>query len=819
MKISTSWLREYVDHPYDVGALADALTMSGLEVEEIIQTGINLDGIVVGQVLDVQPHPDADKLRVCQVTIGGDEPLSIVCGASNVAVHQQVAVATIGSTVVVTDKSGEPVQLKIKKSKLRGVPSHGMICAEDELGLGKDHTGILVLESDAAVGEPLADYLDRRKHPSRDHVLDIAITPNRPDAISHIGVARDVATLASANLKRPRLSGASTGKDLDEMISVAIDSPEACYRYVAMAVTDVTIGPSPDWIQARLTSVGLRPINNVVDVTNYVMYECGQPLHAFDYDLIRGKEIRVKTTETTKTFVTLDGKEHKLSVGAPMICDGEGEIAIAGIMGGANSEVSDSTTTVLLESAYFDPSLTRRFAKELDIQTDASYRFERGVDTEGQAWAARRAAELIAEIGGGKLVPGIVDVRIPQPEREPVRMRVSRVARITGVPIAKEEIVRLLSGIGFDITEQGDELFCKVPSFRPDVSREIDLIEEVIRLHGFDKIPEPASVSIPSLPPDSSVDKRDQIRSLLSGCGFMEIVTNSLLSSEDASVYNDRAMFGDEMFGDVVDTANAINRGMTTLRPCLLARAVSAVAFNFNHGQKGVRFFELGHVFRKGQHRNSLIPGYIEHESLLICLAGERPEAAWDRSANPFDLFDVKGIADRIFEKLGIAAEYSQHPVPATIANPAISIALGGRHAGLAGVLNPKLLAAANLKAPVFFAELNLSLLLEKAPSGVTKYTSVSRFPTVERDLAVVVESATPASAAESAIRNAGGKLLADVRLFDVYAGKGVVDGRKSLAFGLTYAANRTLRDAEVDKSIKKIIAALEQQFGAELRQ
>ena len=527
MNISLNWLREYVEPGLAPEALSDLLTMAGLEVDGMEATGASFDGVVVGHVLDVRPHPNADRLRVCSVDIGasggetpeasGDgasEPVQIVCGAPNVAAGQTVPVATVGTVLMLPDrKTGEPSPVEITKSKIRGEVSMGMICAEDELGIGDDHDGILVLDTDAAPGTPLAEVMPA----PGDVVYDLAITPNRPDATSHIGVARDVAALTNAVLTTPEVEIPEAGGETAERITVEIEDPEGCPRYAAMLVTGVTVAPSPDWLRQRLTAIGVRPINNVVDVTNYVLHEMGQPLHAFDLAHLAGETIRVRASGAGETMTTLDDQERKLPEGTLLICDAEKPVAIAGVMGGANSEVGDATTDLLIESAYFDPARIRSAAKALNLQTDASYRFERGVDPTAQPRAAARAAQMIAEIAGGTVVPGLVDANPVPYEPTVVTFRPERARALIGAEIEDDEMADLLQSIGFGVEESDADALdafasgalasghldaaadeaehagfrVTVPPFRPDVEREVDLIEEVARLWGYDNIPTP----------------------------------------------------------------------------------------------------------------------------------------------------------------------------------------------------------------------------------------------------------------------------------------------------------------------------------------
>ena len=474
MIISTNWLDDYIAHGLSADELADRLTMCGLEVESVDRIGTDLEGVVIGHVLSAEQHPNADRLSVCKVDTGMNAPLDIVCGAPNVAAGQKVAVATVGTTLHLPsrDNPEQRVPVTMKKAKIRGEVSEGMICAEDELGLGDDHDGILVLDTDAAIGTAFSDYLSAKGIRTMDHAIDISITPNRPDAISHLGIARDVSALTGKEICRPAVALTEAGGSVASKMSVTIEAEDLCRRFVGIMVEGVEIKESPTWMKQRLLAIGLRPRNVIVDITNYVMYECGQPLHAYDADTLNGHRIVVAKAKVGSTFTTLDSKERTLPEDALMIRDGEREIGIAGIMGGENTEVTDNTTNVFIEAAWFDPSSIRRTAKALALQTDASYRFERGVDAEGQAWAAKRAADLMVELAGGTLVDGMIDVH-PVPYEAPVvPLRAQRVLDIMGADIAPSEMVRLLEAIGFGVTEkQADPLVwdVTVPSFRPDV--------------------------------------------------------------------------------------------------------------------------------------------------------------------------------------------------------------------------------------------------------------------------------------------------------------------------------------------------------------
>lgn len=825
MKISYNWLREYVDLNEAPKAVGDALTMVGLEMDDLEVVGNSFDGVVVGHVLETGSHPNASKLTLCQVDLGSGDPVQIVCGAPNVATGQKVPVATVGTTLMLPSRHNpnEKVPVTLKKAKLRGEVSNGMICAEDELGLSDDHDGIMVLTTDALVGQPFVDYLTAQGLEVQDHVFDIAITPNRPDAVSHIGMARDLAAISKQPLRKPNVVIPENGGSVTDEMTIKIEAPEACHRYVGMLVKGVTIQESPVWLQQRLTAIGLRPINNIVDVTNYVMYECGQPLHAFDADEVAGSTIIIRRTTTLdEPFVTLDSKERKLPVGTLMICDAERPVAVAGVMGGENSEVSDTTTNVLIESAYFEPSLVRKTAKALGLQTDASYRFERGVDADGQAWAAARAAQLIVELGGGTLVDGMVDVHPTQPKPLTIPLRVSRIQTILGIAIPTETATGLLIAIGFGI-EQADAntLHCTVPTYRPDVEREIDVIEEVARLYGYDRIPEPPRTAIPNQAPHgiAMLELRAMVRARLAGLGYREIYTNSMLRKETAEQFSVPVLQGAPEA--VVTTLNPISQEMAALRPSLLPGLLQVMSHNQNHNQHVLRFMEWGHVLQRTDNPHVMVPGYHERETLLIALSGPTADVHWNTKARENDFFDLKGVVEMLLGKLQIPnvimeAEYT----PTTITAYHLTLRSKKKPLGVIGKLADALADAYDLKAPVYFAELNWETLVDLATSSYDiQYRSISRFPTVERDLALVVNRDQAVGPLTTIIEQTGRPLLQNVSVFDLYEGEHVAEGKKSVAFSLRFGADRTLKDKDVDKRVRSILHRLQREFGAELRQ
>lgn len=860
MLVSARWLSDYVAHGLTPDALADALTHAGLEVESVDTTGPRLDGVVVGHVLEVAPHPDADRLRVCRVDLGTpDGPVQIVCGAPNVAAGQRVPVATVGTELMLPARDGSGLApVTIKAGKIRGQVSNGMICAEDELGIGESHDGILVLDEDAPVGLPFADYLAERGDLPGDAVLDVAITPNRPDATSHVGIARDVAALTGQPLRAPQVDVPAPGGEAAEAVAVTIDDADGCARYAAMLVRGVTVGPSPDWLRERLEAVGVRSINNVVDATNFVLHEGGQPLHAFDLATLgtppgsspaqAGRaHIGVRAARAGETLVTLDAAERTLPEGALVITDrasGDRAIAVAGVMGGRDTEVTDATRDILLESAHFDPSRVRRTARALGLHTDAAYRFERGVDPTGQPHAAARAAALIAEIAGGTVVPGLVDVQARAVAPTTVRLRPARVARVLGAAVPDDEAERLLTAIGFAVERDpvdaldafadvalvapgvdvaareaaGAGWTVTVPPFRPDVTREIDVIEEIARLRGLGRLPRPARVTLPLVPPaEPAADRRlAGARARLAALGLHEVVTNSLVPLATAERFADAGWTGHGL--PPVETLNPISAEMAALRPSLLPGLVAVATHNAARGAKGLRLVEAGTVFARGAAPDAPVSGYHEHTALGIALWGAADLQAWDRPARDVDIYDLKGLVHALLGSLGIAdVDEAPRVEPDALTDYALVLSSGGRRLGVLSRVAAS--AAPDLDGPLYAAELDWGAVAALAADpAATRYAPFARVPAVERDLAVVVPADQPAGPLAATIRAAGRPLLQDVRLFDRYRGPGVPDGHQSLAFALRFGAERTLTDADVDGRMRRIVGALERQHGATLR-
>ena len=805
MNISYNWLKQYLDFDLSPEETANKLTLLGLEVEDIETVGSDFEGFVVGEVLSVRSHPNADRLFLCDVNLGDENGnVQIVCGADNVAAGQKVPVATVGSTLPVAMDNGS--YLTIKKAKLRGESSQGMICAEDELGLGDDHSGIMVLENNLKPGTPLRNALQVEK----DTVFEIGLTPNRPDAACHIGVARDLAAVLETDLKNPYNDLKLPSGKLNDDLTIKIEDPEKCHRYVGLVVDNVTVKESPQWLKNKLLSIGLRPINNVVDVTNYVLHEIGQPLHAFDYDLIGDKKIVVKTFDTDQQFVTLDDNERKVPAGSLFICDGNGPVAIAGVMGGEDSEVREGTTKILIESAYFDPSTIRKTSKSLALQTDSSYRFERGIDPQLQLKAAVRAAHLIAELADGTIVDGTEDVHPVKTKPKKVDLRVSRINHLLGTDLSKKKVSSILTHIEINNSEKdSDILSCTIPTFRPDITREVDLIEEVGRIFDYNNIPRPDSA--PFIAPEKLSDWelfQQRFRSIAKTLQYKEINSNSLLSKKEADFLADE--------NQQIATLNPVSQENTTLRTHLTGGFLKVLSYNLNRNRRKLRFFEIGHIFRKSNKGGTWIDGVDEHVHLLLGLCGTKKEENWLGEAEPFTIFDLKSDVEAIFEELNIAES--------------VSTSAQGNHELLYS-LNDEVIAAIkrvdsetrkgfDVDKEAFAAEINLTALfnLGFGKQEIT-YKPVAKYPTFEFDAAFVVDQNVRTGEMTDIIKKTAGEKLHNVSVFDVYEGKNLGDHKKSIAFRLTFLdSNKTLTIKDVEPIVTKIVQSLNKTLDAELR-
>lgn len=803
MKISYNWLKQYLDFDLTPEETNEKLTLLGLEVEEVETIGSDFDNFVIGHVKEVRPHPNADKLVLCDVDLG-DETVQIACGAPNVAADQKVPVAKVGATIPVPMKDGS--YLTIKKAKLRGETSNGMICSEAELGLSDDHSGIMVLDENLEPGTPLKKALGLEK----DSVFEVALTPNRPDAACHIGVARDLSAVTKGTLKNPYsdIEEKESSSSNDE-ISISIEDEDKCHRYVGIVVDDVKAGESPNWLKNRLTAIGLRPINNIVDVTNYINHEISQPLHAFDYNLIGDKKIVVKSYDEDKKFMTLDSVERTVPAGSLFICDGNGPVAIAGVMGGENSEVTVGTTKILIESAYFDPSSIRKTSKSLALQTDSSYRFERGIDPTIQQKAAWRAAKLIADLTGGTINKNVVDVHPVKTEVIEVPLRVSRVNRLLGTSLQKNTVEDILTKLEIKVSSKDDEnLTCIVPNFRPDITREVDLIEEVGRVYDYNNIPRP--LSSPFISPETLSDQeifRERLREMAKSLRYKEITTNSLLSKKEANL-----LAGEDL---QIHTLNPVSQENTTLRTNLSGGFLKAVNYNLNRNAAQLRLFEIGHVFRKSQN-GTWIDGVEEHEHLYLGLCGQSKEDNWQSEQNAFTIFDLKADLESIFENLGISDSISQEAE----GNNTIVYKYANQEVSYLKRIDTDLLKGFDIETDVFGAEIDLTVLLQNGVGKQeTTYRPIVKFPTFEFDAAFTVDKDVRAGQLAKEIKETAGSVLQSVSVFDVYEGENLGKDKKSIAFRLTFLdSTKTLNIKDVEPIVQKIVQKLEKSVGAKLR-
>ncbi len=809
MRISYNWLKRYIDVHVSPENLAAKLTAIGLEVEAVEHLGKEFDGFVIGEVLDVQKHPNADQLSVCQVQLSDNETThQIVCGAPNVAKRQKVIVGLPGATIPRNqhDLNGKPFVLSTVT--IRGVESHGMICSEYELGLGDDKNGIKVLHTKAKNGTPLAEFLGLN-----DVAFEIGITPNRPDCLSHIGIARDIAAAYKKKYLRPKIQMTENKKIAASGIAkIKIENTKDCPRYAARIIRNVKIQQSPEWLKRLLTAAGLRPINNIVDATNFVMLEYGQPLHAFDYDTLARHTIVVKNAMRGEKFTTLDGKQHELDGTELMICDGEKSVALAGVMGGLNSEISDSTSTVLLECAYFSPTSIRRTAKKLGISTDASHRFERGTDPNIVDEASARAAGLIAEFSGGEVLKGCIDVYPKKISPKKISLRVKRVNSILGTEISSKEIKNLLEVIEIQ-TEKGKKQYtfvCTVPTFRPDIEQEIDLIEEIARHYGYDNIDDQTTGEVVFNKPEKSEQRCGEIRNWFESNGFNEIMTNSLIDATVASLCG----------SDTIKVKNPLSVELQVLRPSLLPTMLQSIAHNFNHGATRLQLFEIGTIFStiSGKVRSSYVDGYFEQNTLGICLSGEAYPLSWHTKSRKVDIYDVKGIVESLFGKLGLDnIHLICYDALSSLTESTIGVEINNTYVGFIGKCKRELLEKFKIEHDVFYAELNLDAVLKFDVKRTFK--EFSKFPTVVRDVAFLVRKDIPVGDIETVIRTSGSPLVTAVTLFDIFEGKSIGEGNKSVAFSLSINSfEKTLTDDEIEKIINKIVHSVTSTFGATLR-
>jgi len=800
MKFSFNWLKDYVAIDLPLSDITGQLTMAGLEVERVQVIGDNWEGVTVGQIVAVDPHPNADRLRLATIDIGSEQP-TVVCGAPNLTVGDKVAFAAVGAQLI-DSHSGQ--LFRLKQAKIRGVASSGMACSERELGISDSHEGILILPSEAPLGTPLADFWG-------DAILDLEITPNRPDCLSVIGLAREVAALTDRNVHLPEISYRESADSIEQKISVEITDPKLCPRYSATLITGVRIAESPGWLQQRLLKYGMRPINNVVDITNYVMVEYGQPLHAFDYRKLKGQKIIVRRAEASEALTTLDGVERTLSGDMLVIADEAGAVALAGVMGGADSEVTDNTTSILLEAASFNPVNIHRTGSILRLSSEAQMRFERGIRPELTSGALRRATQLIIELAGGEAAKGVIDAYPGKVPAEPVRLSIEKMNRVLGVDFTLKQAAAALTRLGFDCQAQATagEMWVIAPYWRSDINRDVDLIEEVARIEGYDKIPTTLiSQPIPAKIPNPLIKLKRKTRQSLVGYGFQEVITYALTSRE--LITKLQAGSGSPEVTPL-RVANPMTAEQEYLRPNLRANVLGTLVSNRRHEAGGIRLFELGKVYYPR-------PGDLPDEPEVLCglLCGASQEKSWHGDEESFDFYDAKGIVEALLAHLGTKADFVESSDASLHPNKQAAVVIGDSRLGVIGELHPRVLEAFEIAEPVYLIELNLTELLTLT-SGYKTYQPVPRFPAIEWDIALVVND----KATHHEIRNiiAEFPLVTGVALFDVYSGKQVPPGQKSLAYRITFQSPaQTLTDSEVDGIQQQILDRLSREFGATLR-
>lgn len=820
MNISYNWLKEYVDFNLTPDETAAALTSVGLEVgsvEEVQSIKGGLKGLVVGEVLTCEMHPNSDHMHICSVNIGEEEPKQIVCGAPNVAAGQKVIVATIGTVLYDGDQS-----FTIKRSKLRGVESLGMICAEDEIGVGTSHDGIIVLPAETQVGMPAAEYFNLQS----DYLIEVDITPNRADACSHYGVARDLYAWLKQNgyetsIHRPGVeSFVVDNHDLE--IDVQINDTERCPRYAAVSVTGCEVKESPEWLKNKLSIIGLRPINNIVDITNYILHAYGQPLHCFDADMVTGKKVIVDTQAEGTPFVTLDGVEHKLSSEDLAICNAEEPMCIAGVFGGKGSGTYEGTTNVLFESAYFNPTTIRKSARRHGLSTDASFRFERGIDPNGTIYALKQAAILAKELAGGKVSMEIKDVYPAPIDDFKVELSYKYANDLIGKEIAPETIKNILTSLEIKIDNETTEgLSLTVPAYRVDVKRPCDVVEDILRIYGYNNVEIPSSVRS-SLTVKGEVDRSNKLQHLiaeqLTAQGFNEIMNNSLTK---ASYFEGLETYPAQ---NSVQLMNPLSEDLNVMRQTLLFGGLESLRFNINHKAPNLMMYEFGNTYSfnaDNKKEDQILSPYSEGLHLGLWITGKRIEGSWAHANEEYSFYNLKAYVENIFNRLGISlGTLFFNECKQDIYTSALQINdKQGKIFATLGVLSPKVLKKADIKTQVYYADIDWNALMKKSRKNKVSFMEISKYPAVSRDLALLIDKEVTFLQIETVAYQTERKLLKKIELFDVYEGKNLPAGKKS------YAVNFTLQDTEktlTDKQIEKVMNALinnfKQRLQAELR-
>ena len=820
MNISYNWLKEYLDFDLQPEEVAAALTSIGLEtgsVEEVQTIKGGLEGLVIGEVLTCEAHPNSDHLHVTTVNVGSGEPLQIVCGASNVAAGQKVVVAVPGTKLYDGDK-----EFTIKRSKLRGVESNGMICAEDEIGVGTDHSGIIVLPADTVVGTPAKEYYNIKS----DYVLEVDITPNRVDATSHFGVARDLAAYLKQNgkpaaLKRPSVD-AFRIDDPTPGVQVEVVNTEACLRYSGVTIKGVTVKESPEWLQNKLRTIGLRPINNVVDITNYILHGMGQPLHSFDADKIKGGKVIVKSAEEGQKFVTLDGVERTLTARDLMICNTEEPMCIAGVFGGLESGVTEHTTDVFLESATFHPTWIRKSARRFGLNTDASFRYERGLDPNVTIYILKYAALLVKELAGGTITGDIQDVYPTVFNPYKVDITYDKINSLTGKVIPVETVKSILDSLEMKITsETAEGLSLEVPVYRIDVQRDVDVIEDILRIYGYNNIEFSDHVKSNlsyQTPTDHSYKMQNLISEQLCGCGFNEILNNSLTRS---AYYDKLTTYPAD---HCVMVMNPLSADLNCMRQTLLFGGLESIEHNIKRKNGNIRFYEFGNCYdynKANKKEDQILSEFSEDYRLALWLCGNRVENNWAHPNEKSSVYELKAYVENVLVRLGVNLK---KVVVANLTSDIYDAALSyttqsGKLLGTMGIVSHKICKAMDIDTEVYFAEFSWNLLMKETKKNKVTYSDLSKFPAVKRDLALLLDKSVQFAEIQKIAQDSERKLLKEVTLFDVYEGKNLPAGKKSYAVSFYLQdETKTLNDKQIDAIMKKIQTNLEQKLGAQLR-
>ncbi|MHB8155953.1 MAG: phenylalanine--tRNA ligase subunit beta [Desulfocucumaceae bacterium] len=806
MRVSLKWLRQYVNITLPPDELAERLTMAGLAVEAIERPGKDIEKVFTGKILKISPHPNADRLTICQVTLGEGESLDIVTGATNVREGHVIPVAVEGARLA----GG----LVIKKSKLRGVESRGMLCSGQELGLDTSIMppdqahGIMLLDQDTPLGLDIKGVIGLD-----DVILELELTPNRGDCLSMVGVAREVAALTGEKMRLPETAAAGSGQGIEGLAAIDISDPGLCGRYVARLFRNIKVGPSPAWMQERLRAAGVRPISNLVDITNYVMMELGQPLHAFDYDTLREGHIIVRRAAKDETLLTLDGSERKLSEDMLIIADPGGPVAIAGVMGGLTTEVTGKTVNVLLESAYFNPISIRRTAKVLGMRSEASSRFEKGVDLTGCLRAADRAARLLLDMGAGEAAPGAVDNYPGKKSPKIVTLRPERVSRVLGVEVPQGETARILTELEFQVGGQAEQLIVTVPGHRPDVTLEEDLIEEVARLYGYNRIPYTLPYGSSTRGSRTSRQTLDAaVKDRLSALGLFEVVTYSFTSP---AMLDMAGLPEDSLFRNVIQLQNPLSEEHSVMRTMLLPNLLEVLSRNASRRVSDLAVFETGKIFLPS--KSGPLP--VERTVMSAAAMGSSP-SGWNSQGRNYDFYYIKGVLETLLDSIGVKGYTFESETGHNLFHPGktASVAVGENLIGIIGEIHPDILENYNLPKFAVGMEVDFEALAELSGQP-RKYHALPKFPGIDRDLALVVRQDTPARDITRAIKKFGGQYLQNILLFDVYRGEQVPEKCQSIAFKLKFQAeDRTLTDQEVNSRVLELTEALTKQFGAELR-